>query len=409
MLDTADATRQFLQSVIRIIGRKTSEEYATMTIRNLIKKLRLTYPFLQDMNIRDTRFLELESSVTVPESINNINPKEVGNALKELTNNIMKSMGKTAGYFFIREVREKIGTDYDRVLVKTMDVDLTQLQSTYIVEKKSINLLHLEASDVVRRLLKTLIELLEKQTSKAYAIEFIGRRVEALRQQYAFLEYVSVNDIRYTLGADDVIVQQQINNVDMREIGRAIDSLLKDTDKGLTDLGRNSIVDDLKTHLTMEYITKLEEMGVTIAVHGVGYDAIFKRVIKALIDVLGRTSTETYAIFAVNSFLRKTDSSYEFLKYVKVNPAADQNDIYNISIMNNFDSISETDARRAIQKLLQAIVDSLGEKLGNQFIHEFKSSLEKKYLTRIEEIGVNLHMIELHQTIVHQKEQKSTE
>jgi hypothetical protein len=333
----------------------------------------------------------------------------VGNALKELTNNIMKSMGKTAGYFFIREVREKIGTDYDGVLVKTMDVDLTQLQSTYIVEKKSINLLHLEASDVVRRLLKTLIELLEKQTSKAYAIEFIGRRVEALRQQYAFLEYVSVNDIRYTLGADDVIVQQKINNVDMREIGRAIDSLLKDTDKGLTDLGRNSIVDDLKIHLTMEYITKLEEMGVTIAVHGVGYDAIFKRVIKALIDVLGRTSTETYAIFAVNSFLRKTDSSYEFLKYVKVNPAADQNDIYNISIMNNFDSISETDARRAIQKLLQAIVDSLGEKLGNQFIHEFKSSLEKKYLTRIEEIGVNLHMIELHQAIVHQKEQKSTE
>jgi hypothetical protein len=407
MLDTADVTRQFLQAVIRIIGRKTSEEYATVTIRNQLKKLRLTYPFLKEMQLRDTRFLELESSVTVSDSLNSIDPKQVGNALKDLIKIIIKSMGKTAGYFFIREVREKIGADYDMILIKTMDVDLTLLQSTYVVEKKSINLLHLEVSDVVRRLLKTLIELMEKQTSKSHAIEFIARRVEALRQQYSFLEYITINDIRYTLGADDVIVQEKINTVDATEVGRAIVSLLQDIDKGLTDLGRTSVVDDLKTHLTMQYTNKLEEMGVTIAVHGVGYDAIFKRVIKALIDVLGRTSTETYAIFAVNSFLRKTDSSYEFLKYVKVNPALDQNDIYQITIMNTFDSISETDARRAIQKLLQTIVDSLGEKLGNQFIQEFKSSLDKKYLTRIEEMGVNLHMIELHQEVMLQKEQKT--
>jgi hypothetical protein len=150
-------------------------------------------------------------------------------------------------------------------------------------------------------------------------------------------------------------------------------------------------------------------MGVTIIAHGVGYEAIFKQVIKALIDILGKTSTENYAIFVVNSFLRKIDSTYKFLKYVKVDSAAGQGELYHITITDNIDSISETDARRAIQQLLETILQSLGEKVRNEFIQRFKNSLEKKYLLKIEEIGVNFHMLELHQEMLTKTEQKYPE
>lgn len=402
MLNTADVTRQFLQSIIGIIGRKTSEEYAAVTIRNLIKKLQPTYPFLQDIEIKNTRSLELESNVVVRDSLNTIHPKEVGMALKELEKIIMKTMGKNAGYFFIRETQEKIGIDYDTILVKTMDVDLTLMQSTYIVEKKSIPLLHIEKSDVMRRFLKALMEALEKQTSKTFAIGLTAQRVEALRQQYKFLEYVSVNDIRYNLGSEEVAVQPEINNVDPLELGKAIGSILYDTDTALTDLGRNSVADDLKTHLTLEYLAKLKEIGVTINAHGLGYNAIFKQVIKALIDILSTTSMENYAIFTVNSLLRKIDSTYEFLKYVKVDSATGQGELYHITITDNIDSINETDARRAIQQLLETIMESLEEKLRKEFIQKFKNSLEKKYLLKIQEMGVNFHMIELRQEMLNQ-------
>jgi hypothetical protein len=402
MLNTADVTRQFLQSIIGIIGRKTSEEYAAVTIRNLIKKLQPTYPFLQDIEIKNTRSLELESNVVVRDSLNTIHPKEVGMALKELEKIIMKTMGKNAGYFFIRETQEKIGIDYDTILVKTMDVDLTLMQSTYIVEKKSIPLLHIEKSDVMRRFLKALMEALEKQTSKTFAIGLTAQRVEALRQQYTFLEYVSVNDIRYNLGSEEVAVQPEINNVDPLELGKAIGSILYDTDTALTDLGRNSVADDLKTHLTLEYLAKLKEIGVTINAHGLGYNAIFKQVIKALIDILSTTSTENNAIFTVNSLLRKIDSTYEFLKYVKVDSATGQGELYHITITDNIDSINETDARRAIQQLLETIMESLEEKVRKEFIQKFKNSLEKKYLSKIQEMGVNFHMIELRQEMLNQ-------
>jgi hypothetical protein len=402
MLDTADVTRQFLQSIIGIIGRKTSEEYAAVTIRNLIKKLQPTYPFLQDIEIKNTRSLELESNVTVRDSLNTIHPKDVGMALKEIEKIIMKTMGKNAGYFFIRETQEKIGIDYDTILVKTMDVDLTLMQSTYIVEKKSIPLLHIEKSDVMRRFLKALMDALEKQTSKTFAIGLTAKRVEALRQQYTFLEYVSVNDIRYSLGSEEVAVQPEINNVDPLELGKAIGSILYDTDTALTDLGRNSVADDLKANLTLEYLVKLKEIGVTINAHGLGYSAIFKQVIKALIDILGKTSTENNAIFTVNSFLRKIDSTYEFLKYVKVDSATGQGELYHITLTDNIDSINETDARRAIQQLLEITMESLEEKVRKEFIQQFKNSLEKKYLLKIQEMGVNLHMIELRRQMLNQ-------
>jgi hypothetical protein len=406
MLDTAEVTRQFIETIIGIIGRKTSEEYAAVAIKNLLKKIQPTYPFLQEITVKNTRSLELEGNVTVGDSLNALPPKEVGNALKELVIRIMNSLGKTAGYFFIRETREKIGIDYDRILLKTMEVDLTLMQSTYIVEKKTINLLDIQKSDVMRRILKALMDVLEKQTSKSFAITFIKERIDALGQQYPFLEYVAINDIRYTLGSEEITVQPEINNIDPRDLGRAIISILEDTDKTLTNLGRNSVIGDLKTHLTMEYLVKLGEMGVTISAQSMGYNAIFTQVIKTLIDLFRKTSTEDYAILSVNSFLRKIDNKYEFLKKVKVEPAVNQGDLYHIIIGDNINTVSETDARRAIQQLLAIITDSVEEKISTEFIQQFKSALEKKYLLKIEEMGVNFHMIELHQSMFAKIEKK---
>jgi hypothetical protein len=398
MLDSADVTRQFVETIIEIIGRKTSQEYAVVAIQNLLKKLRLSYPFLREIQIKNSRSSELEGTVSVNDSLNTIPPKDVGQALKELIKKIMISLGKTAGYFFIRETREKIGTEYDTFLLKTMDVDLTLLQSTLIVENKSINVLEIEKSDVIRRFLKVLLEAVEKQTSKSFAIACLQQHIEKLRQSYPFLDSVLVNDIRYTLGPENLIVHQEINTIEPQELGRALTSILQEIDKTLTDLGRNSIASDLRAHLTFEYLAKLNEMSVTITSQGIGNNAVFTQVIKTLIDTIGKSSSEDYAIFVINSFLRKIDTKYEFLKLINVETAVNKGELYHIVIGGNLDTISETDARRSIQLLLESIIRSLG-KISDEFVQEFKNSLDKKYLLKIEEIGINFHMIELHEAM----------
>jgi hypothetical protein len=399
MLDTADVTRQFIETIIEIIGRKTSQEYAAVTIQNLVKKLQLTYPFLREIEIKNTRSLEMEGSVSVKDALNTIPAKDVGRALKELVTKIMISFGKTAGYFFIRETREKIGIEYDRYLLKTMNVDLSLMQSTLIVENKSINILEIQKSDVIRRFLKVLLEAVEKQTSKSFAIACLKQHIDKLRQSYPFLDFILINDIRYTFGPEEIVVQQQVNTIELQDLGKALTSILQETDKTLTDLGRNSIASDLRIHLTFEYLTRLKEMGVTITSQGIGFNAVFTHVIKTLIDVIGKTSSENNAIFLVNSFLRKIDMKYDFIKLIKVEPATKQGELYHIIIGGNLDTISETDARRAIHLILESITESLGEKISDEFIQKFKNSLDKKYLLKIEEMGINFHMIELHEAM----------
>jgi hypothetical protein len=41
----------------------------------------------------------------------------------------------------------------------------------------------------------------------------------------------------------------------------------------------------------------------------------------------------------------------------------------------------------------------MGGKIDGEFIEQFKEALEKKYLSKLEELGVNFHMIELHQAL----------
>ncbi|MCU0850793.1 MAG: hypothetical protein MUC80_05915 [Candidatus Thermoplasmatota archaeon] len=400
MLDTADVTRQFIETMIDIIGRKTSQEYAVITIQNLLKKVQLMYPFLREVEIKNSRSLELEGIVSVKEALNDIPPKQVGVALKELVTRIMTSLGKTAGFFFLRETREKIGIEYDKILLKQMDVDLTLMQSTVIIENKTINLLELQKSDVIRRFLKVLIEVVEKQTSKSFALSNLQQNVNKLQPQHPFLSSILISDVRYTLGSEEIVVKENLNDLENEDLGRAMTAILFETDKALLELGRNSIADDLKTHLTFDYLSKLKEMGVNITSQGIGYCAVFTHIIKTMIDIIGKSSSEDYAIFVLNTFLRKIELKYEFLKVIYVEPATKIGEMYLIKIAGNIDEISETDARRAIQQLLETISQSLGENIKHEFIQNFKNSLDKKYLMKLEDIGVNFHMIELHESML---------
>lgn len=396
MLDSVEVTRKFIETIIGIIGRKTSQEYAVVTIQNLVKKLRVTYPFLREVEIKNTRSLEMEGAVVVNDPLNTTPPKDIGRSLKELLTKIMSSLGKNAGYFFIRETREKIGIEYDTFLLKAMDVDLTLMQSTLIVENKSVNILEIQKSDVVRRFLKVLLESVEKQTSKSFAIACLNQHLDKLRPSYPFLNFIIINDLRYTLVSDEIVVQPEINTIEPFHLGRALTSLLQDTEKTLTDLGKYTTISDLKTHLTTEYLAKLKEMGVTIVSQGIDYNALFTHIIKIIIEIINRTSSENNAITIMNSVLRTIETKYEFIKNIQVESAKNQGEPYQIIIKGNLDTISETDARRSIQLFLESITDVYGEKINQGFIQEFKNSLDKKYLVKLEEMGVNFHMIELH-------------
>lgn len=395
MLETSDAITKLLKSIIETISRRASEDYAIVMVSNAVKNLQKKYGFLEFIEIKNTKHSETGSMINIDSSIESIELNEVCKALHDLVEMIVTSMGKDAGFFFIRELRDKVGLECETTL-NGMGLDLDFMQLSHVAERRQTEKFVIENSDIIKQILKALIDALEKDISRAIAISKLNKFIEEATDKYGFLKFVTINDIRSNLGDEEISVKQEINDIEPTMLGKAIEKFIVGVNKSLEE-DDFPFIEEFKRHLTSDYISKLEEMGVNLNVKQFRYELIFKHVIKTLIDVLGKSSSQSYAVSAVNAFLRKIDTKFDFLRYVKVNLGQDLDDVYDISIMTNLDQISETDARRAIQKLLEEIIDALGKELGDHFINEFKNSLDRNYLLKIENMGINLHMIQLRQ------------
>ena len=397
-LEKSDLMTKLLKSIIEVIGRRSSPDYALIMIGNTKKKVQQTYGFFQFFTIKPTLYSEIENVVTIDPSINKIKSEELSNALKEFLMMIVSSMGKNAGFFFVKEIKNKIGPNYVTALRK-MGLDLDFIQFNIEVEKKQKRILTIENSDVIRRVLKTLLALMEEELGRDFAVSTLKKLFATYGDKYVFLKEITVVDIRYSLGENEINIKKEVNTLDKKHVGNAIQDIFNGVQNSFREKGRVLSIDEFRKQLTFTYKKKLNEMGVNLQKKQFENSVIYTSVLKALLDVISQSSTQQYAVFAMNSFLKNMDDSFVFLKDIAVN-AGESDDSYTISIMTNLDKVSETDIRRSLQKLLQDIIDTIGTKLGESFIHEFKESLDKKYLVQLEEIGVNLHLLQLRQYLI---------
>lgn len=386
-----------LLSIIDVIGRRSSEDYALVMVSNTIKKLCDKYNFLKLVQIKKTRYSEIENIIDIDSSIDQLNPDELGKAFTELIDVIVIAMGKNAGFFFIKEVKNKIGSNYG-LKIRNMGVDLDFMQFSFEVDKKQIKTIVNDNEDVFYRSIKILIDILENKYGRAFAVSTIQNLIDEYSKKYDFLKKVKIIDVRYTFGANEIDVDEDLDALKPSYVGMAIQDIIFGLIRNLQEIDKPFQIDDFKRQLPYEYKRKLTEMGVDLNKKQIAYPLLIKHVIKALIEVLSNVSTQQYAIFAMNSFLKNIDNKYDFLKQIKIT-SIDSNELCNISIMTNLNELNETDVRRSIQNLLEQIIDSIGEKLSQKFIDDFKNSLENFYLLKIEEMGVNLHLIQLRHQI----------
>ncbi|MCK4825003.1 hypothetical protein KA005_55150, partial [bacterium] len=179
------------------------------------------------------------------------------------------------------------------------------------------------------------------------------------------------------------------------DIGEPIQTIIQEVNKALKEKGGYAFVDKLKKQLTAEYVYILEQLGVDLHGTSVRQDLILKHVLMALIDVLREATSQSYAVFSVDTMLKKLDERYGYMKYVKIDSTRYSDGIDAVSVPSSIEEVSPIELARAIQKLVERATFSLGEEAGKEFIDRFKERLGKAYLNKIEQMGVNLHMVQL--------------
>jgi len=393
---SAEIISHFINSVIQTIARRSSEEYAVVMVKTSLQHLQNNYEFLKSIHIAENKYAETGKTITIDSSIEGIDQTDLGNALKTFIEYIVNSMGKNAGFFYIKELKENLGQENEKNL-RTMGIDLDVLHYSHITQKQHGEKLVIENSDVIKQIFKCIIDLMGKKISRSFAISKLLHFIEHSEHSYSFLNFVTLRDVQSALGSEEIHIDEKLNSLSSESLGQELQLFLTDIQKGVFVDSTPNFFKYLQEYLTQDYNKKIKEMNVEFVDHQFNFELIFRHVLKALIDVMGRASSQSYAITVLNTFLRKIDTKFTFLKDIRINLEPDMQNDYNISIMTNLGGISELEARRAIQKLLEEIIIALGTELGDHFINEFKKSIDGDCLLTIEDIGVNLHILHLRQ------------
>ena len=135
MVNNSDVFGHVLTSLINVTSTKTSKAHALLTVRALLKRLEDDYSFLKYIKISGiTSTLErptdgiyekelVLSHITISPNLDEIDPIEIGKSIQNVVDLLKNYLGKKAGYFFIREFRDRLGEEYHSI-IKEMGVDL---------------------------------------------------------------------------------------------------------------------------------------------------------------------------------------------------------------------------------------------------------------------------------------------
>ncbi len=398
-LENRELTIGLLKTVVDVIGRRTSEVYAVVVIDRIIGELRKKYDFLKYIQIKVAQYWESVEIVNVEPDINKVDQEKLNIFIIEFFKKLTTSMDKSTGYYFIREIKENLPLNFESIMKKSgIDLDLLQLE--YITEVKVLNKLKIENSEMLKIVLKILFDIMDIESDRKNAIQTLNYIVTRLKMEYDFLEHVEINDVMYMQSTDVIVVSKNIDTIEPKKIGDLIQRVLQETNRSLKEKGGYQFIERFRNRLTDDYLIKLEEIGVNLDIIQLTHEALVKHVIKSLVDVLSEASAQSYAVLAVDNVLKKMDDRYGYLKYVKIDDTRYSEGINAISIPAGLNTIRSSEIGRAIQKIIESIAVSLGDEAGQYFIERFSQRLGKTYLMRMEEMGVNLHMIQLKQNLL---------
>jgi DNA-binding response OmpR family regulator len=116
--------KEVLISLLKVTSSKTSQDYAHLLIATLLQRLEKDYEFLKDVRIEQQRTADdLQYGVYVAEAVDAVESEHMGRFLRDILEIFHEHLGKQAGYFFIRELRDNLSDD-SSFKMREMGVDV---------------------------------------------------------------------------------------------------------------------------------------------------------------------------------------------------------------------------------------------------------------------------------------------
>jgi hypothetical protein len=130
---------------------------------------------------------------------------------------------------------------------------------------KSIEILNVENSDVVKHTLVTLINIASTKTTKAYARSTMKTLLKKLEKNHSLFKYIDIKNVEEIEDNIKAInVTNKINSITSNEVGRAIQSLVDMFKKELGKKAGYFFIREFRDNLGDNYHLIIRNMGVDL-------------------------------------------------------------------------------------------------------------------------------------------------
>lgn len=121
-----------------------------------------------------------------------------------------------------------------------------------------------EKSEVVKRVLKTLIDISGRKTTKGLAVIKMADLMKKLQNKYDFLKHVEIKDTRFIEFEDPISVMSDIDSIESNVLGRALHDIIKDMNTSLGEDAGHFFIKELRRNIGDNFSTIIEDMGVDL-------------------------------------------------------------------------------------------------------------------------------------------------
>jgi len=132
---------------------------------------------------------------------------------------------------------------------------------------------------------------------------------------------------------------------------------------------------------------------------------LIKEVLNTIISISGRKTTQSHAVYILETTLKNLKARYTFLDTINVQDTTYLEDGEPISIMGEVNEIKAKEIGPAVKDLITTLNRSLGDDAGHFFLKELSHKLNDESVDALKNMGVDLDLMHLEQQIT--KMQKS--
>ena len=123
---------------------------------------------------------------------------------------------------------------------------------------------NVENSDVITHVLNSLVNVSCTKTSKAHAWLAMGTLIKNLEENYDFLRYIKIDELKYFEETPLVNIIPDINHIESKEVGKAIQNLIELLQRHLGKKASYFFIREFRDDLGEEYHGIVKNMGVDL-------------------------------------------------------------------------------------------------------------------------------------------------